>query len=187
MCLHNPTSSDRLKHNSHIRQPRHSFSTLAHRETFVLEQQVAFLGKTQGVFAQRPGCTLRTPGLWWRDVTIPGQWTTCTTPFPPVRQCRQETKTYAHIEANLLRCSGNFPKPRILQPTKDFQRLSESRLGIPQLSLDLCRGQMVTLEDPGETVLQCAITLEIRQTLNNARHSLIPGFPIRSKMHFLTN
>lgn len=103
-----------------------------------------------------------------------------------------KAKTYAHIEANLLRCSGNFPKPRILQPTKDFQRLSESRLGFPQLSLDLCRGQMVTLatgdnKDPGETVLQCAITREINQTLNNARHSLIPGFPIRSKMHFLTN
>lgn len=48
---------------------------------------------------------------------------------------------------------------------------------------------MITLatgdnKNPRDTVLQCAITRELNQTINNARHSLIPGFPIRSKMRF---
>lgn len=51
------------KDNIRIRQPRHSFSTLAHRETFVWEQQVPSKVKTHHVCAQRPDCTLTTPGL----------------------------------------------------------------------------------------------------------------------------
>lgn len=46
-----------------VLRQRHSFSTLAHRGAFVREQQVPSAGKTQHVCAQRPGCTLQTPGL----------------------------------------------------------------------------------------------------------------------------
>lgn len=102
--------------------------------------------------------------------------------------------TQARPRSLLLLCSillqglGNF-----LPKTEKFfrqQRFCFSKaIRDPQLFSDLCRDQMVTLatgdnKKPGETVLQCAITREINQTLNNARHSPIPRLPDKEQDAF---